>query len=135
MRLISHRVEVQRRGLLARLGPWQVTMTRSPNRHSGQPLRRGQVTAASADDRGTREQAAKVPTPADLDERLTREFVQGLVQSALTRGVDPAARLQRLLALQETTIAMSQDPAVAEAAERLIRAIEAVLRELTAVKS
>jgi len=70
-----------------------------------------------------------------LDERLAREFVQGLVRSAIARGADPVARLQQLRALQEAAIAMSQDPVVAQTAERLIRAIDLTLQELTAVKS
>jgi hypothetical protein len=72
---------------------------------------------------------------AALDERLTRELVQGLVQSAIARGGDPFARLQEFRTLQEAAIAMSQDPAAAEAAERLVRAIDVCLKGLVAVKS
>jgi hypothetical protein len=39
-------------------------------------------------------------TAPGLDERLAREMVQGLVQSAIARGVDPAARLGELRTLQ-----------------------------------
>ncbi|MGH1592214.1 hypothetical protein ACRBEV_32350 [Methylobacterium phyllosphaerae] len=70
-----------------------------------------------------------------LDERLARELVQGLVQSAIARGVDPAARLQQFRTLQEAAIAMSRDPAVAQTAEQLVRAIDVTLQELAAVKS
>jgi len=70
-----------------------------------------------------------------LDERLARELVQGLVQSATARGVDPAARLREFRTLQEAAIAMSRDPAVARAAEQLVRAIGLALQELAPVKS
>ncbi|MGH1592315.1 hypothetical protein ACRBEV_32855 (plasmid) [Methylobacterium phyllosphaerae] len=69
-----------------------------------------------------------------LDERLARELVQGLVLSAIARGVDPAARLQQFRTLQEAAIAMSRDPAVAQTAEQLVRAIDVTLQELAAVK-
>lgn len=62
-----------------------------------------------------------------FDERLARELVQGLVQSAIARGVDPAARLQQFRALQQAAIAISRDPAVARAAEHLVRAIDLTL--------
>ncbi|MHB2211418.1 hypothetical protein [Methylobacterium sp. CM6257] len=64
-----------------------------------------------------------------------REFVQGLVQSAIARGLDPVARLREFRTLQGAAMAMSQDPAVAETAERLVRAIDLTLKELAAVKS
>ena len=70
-----------------------------------------------------------------LDECLARELVQGLVQSAIARGTDPAARLREFRTLQEAAIAMSQDPEVAKTAERLVRAIDLALQELAAVKS
>lgn len=70
-----------------------------------------------------------------LDERLARELIQGLVQSAVTRGGNPVARLQEFRTLQEAAMAVSQDPAVAGTAERLIRAIDLTIQELTAVKS
>lgn len=62
-----------------------------------------------------------------FDECLARELVQGLVQSAIARGVDPAARLQQFRALQQAAIAISRDPAVARAAEHLVRAIDLTL--------
>jgi predicted ArsR family transcriptional regulator len=70
-----------------------------------------------------------------LDERLARELVQGLVQSAIARAADPAARLREFRTLQEAAMATSQDPSVAEAAERLVRAVDLTLQELAAVKS
>lgn len=70
-----------------------------------------------------------------LDERLARELVQGLVQSAVARGGDPIARLQEFRTLQQAAIAMSQDATVAETAEQLIRMIDRVLQELVAVRS
>ncbi len=74
-------------------------------------------------------------TLRDFDEHLAREFVQGLVQSAVARGLDPAARLEQFRTLQHAVIAMTPDPAVAEATTRLVRAIDLALAELTAVKS
>ncbi|GEM99185.1 hypothetical protein [Methylobacterium radiotolerans] len=70
-----------------------------------------------------------------FDEQLALEFVRGLVQSAVARGVDPAIRLDQFRALQQAVVALSRDPAVVRASEQLIRAIDCVLRELTAVKS
>ncbi|MBP1183529.1 hypothetical protein [Methylobacterium sp. PvR107] len=70
-----------------------------------------------------------------LDERLARELVQGLVQSATARGADPGGRLREFRTLQQAAIAMSQDPAVAETAERLIRAIDLALQDSAAMKS
>jgi predicted ArsR family transcriptional regulator len=70
-----------------------------------------------------------------LDERLARELVQGLVRSAIGRGVDPAARLREFRMLQLAAIAMSQDPVVAETAERLVREIDLALQEQAPVKS
>jgi hypothetical protein len=75
------------------------------------------------------------PTSPGFDEHLAREFVQGLVQSAIDRGADPTARLQQFRALQQATIAMTRDPVVSQAAEHLLRAIDLTLQELTAVKS
>lgn len=79
------------------------------------------------------------PSPAwmapGLDERLARELIQGLVQSAIARGGDPATRLREFRTLQEAAMAMSQDPAVAGTAERRVRAVDLTLQELTAVKS
>lgn len=69
------------------------------------------------------------------DDRLAREFVQGLVQSAIARGVDPTARLQQFRMLQQAVIAMSRDPAAAQAAEQLVRAVDEALQELSPVKS
>ena len=63
----------------------------------------------------------------DFDEHLAREFVQGLVRSALARGVDPAARLQLFRTLQQAVVVMTRDPAVAATAERLIRVIDLTL--------
>jgi hypothetical protein len=45
------------------------------------------------------------------------------------------SRLQEFRTLQEAAVAVSQDPAVAETAEQLVRAIDFRLRELTTVKS
>ena len=70
-----------------------------------------------------------------LDERLACELIRGLVKSAISRGVDPAARLQQFRTLQQATIAMSQDPTLARAAEQLVRTIDRTLQELTPVKS
>jgi hypothetical protein len=70
-----------------------------------------------------------------LDERLAHELVQGLVQSAIARGSDPATRLREFRTLQQAASAMSRDPAVARTAEQLIRAVDMTLRELTAAKS
>lgn len=70
-----------------------------------------------------------------LDERLARELVQGLVESATARGSDPVARLREFRTLQEAAGALSRDPAVAQAAERLVRTIDRTLRELAAVRS
>ena len=70
-----------------------------------------------------------------LDERLACELIQGLVKSAISRGVDPAARLQQFRTLQQATIAMSQDPTLARATEQLVHTIDRTLQELTQVKS
>ncbi|MGT2478835.1 hypothetical protein ACU4GR_08055 (plasmid) [Methylobacterium oryzae CBMB20] len=70
-----------------------------------------------------------------LDERLARELVQGLVESAIARGVDPTARLREFRTLQLAAIAVSQDPVVAETAERLVREIGLALQEQAPVKS
>jgi len=70
-----------------------------------------------------------------FEERLAHEFVQGLVRSAIARGVDPVARLQQFRMLQQPAIVMSRDPAVAQAAEQLVRAIDLTLQELAAVQS
>ena len=69
------------------------------------------------------------------DEQLGREFIQGLVRSAIDRGTDPVARLQQFRALQRAAIAMSRDPAVTRTAEQLVRAIDLSLQELAAAKS
>jgi predicted signal transduction protein with EAL and GGDEF domain len=71
----------------------------------------------------------------NLDERLAREFVQGLVRSAIARGLDPATRLQQFRTLQQAAIGMSRDPAVARTAEQLVQAIDRALQALTLVKS
>jgi hypothetical protein len=70
-----------------------------------------------------------------FDEHLAREFVQGLVQSAIGQGADPLARLQQFRALQQAVIAMSRAPAVAQAAEQLVWAVDQALQELSPVKS
>ncbi|MCJ2069574.1 hypothetical protein MKK75_12365 [Methylobacterium sp. J-030] len=70
-----------------------------------------------------------------LDERLARELVQGLVQSAIARGVDPAVRLREFRTLQQAAIAMSRDLAAIHAVEQLVRAIDLTLLELTPVRS
>jgi predicted ArsR family transcriptional regulator len=74
-------------------------------------------------------------TAPGLDDRLVHELVQGLVQSAIARGVDPATRLREFRTLQHAAGAMSQDPTIAETAERLVRAIDLALQELASVKS
>lgn len=78
--------------------------------------------------------SARWVTP-DLNERLARELVQGLVQSAIARGVDPATRLREFRTLQQAAGTMSPDPAVAQAVEELVRAIDLTLQELAPVKS
>lgn len=92
--------------------------------------------------RSTAETCLNTPFPSSLgwmgpglDERLARELVLGLVQSAIAREGDPAARLREFRTLQEAAMAVSQDPAVSKAAERLIRAIDLTLQELSQVKS
>ena len=85
--------------------------------------------------RSARYEAGQVQTLSGLDHRLAREVVQGLVRSAIARGVDPAARLQQFRTLQEAAIAMSRDPAVAQTAKQLVRAIDLSLQELPVVKS
>jgi hypothetical protein len=71
----------------------------------------------------------------DFDEHLAHEFVQGLVQSSIARGVDPIARLQQFRSLQQVTTVMARDPAVIQAAEHLIQAIDVALCELAPIKS
>lgn len=113
-------------------------MTRSPNRQLGNFRRQAQISARGADVSDVRDQAAKVQTsPAilDLDERLARELVQGLMRSAIERGSDPIARLQEFRTLQLAAIAMSQDATVTQAAEQLVRAADLTLQELLAAKS
>lgn len=75
------------------------------------------------------------PTSLGFDERLARELVQGLVQSAIARGVDPATRLREFRALQQAVIAMSRDPAATQTAEQLVRAVDQALQELSPVES
>jgi predicted ArsR family transcriptional regulator len=75
------------------------------------------------------------PTSPGFDEHLAREFVQGLVHSAIGQGADPAARLQQFRTLQQAAIAMSRDPDVAQTAEQLVRAIDLTLQELAPVRS
>lgn len=75
------------------------------------------------------------PTSPGFDGHLAREFVQGLVRSAIAQGTDPAARLQQFRTLQQAAIVMSRDPAAAKTAEQLVRAIDLTLQEVTAVKS
>lgn len=70
-----------------------------------------------------------------LDERLARELVRGLVQSATDRGGDPVARLREFRTLQQAAGAMSQDPAAAQATEQLVRAVDLTLQELSVLKS
>lgn len=73
--------------------------------------------------------------PPSLDERLARELVQGLAQSAVARGTDPAARLLQFRTLQQAAIAMSRDPILSTTAEQLVRAVNMILQELTPVNS
>jgi hypothetical protein len=70
-----------------------------------------------------------------VDEDLVREFVQGLVQSAVARGLDPAVRLQQFRALQQAVVAMISDPATTRASRQIVLAIDLTLEELTAVRS
>ncbi|MEE7505071.1 hypothetical protein MMR14E_18450 [Methylobacterium mesophilicum] len=70
-----------------------------------------------------------------FDEQLVHEFVRGLVQSAVARGLDPTLRLEQFRALQQAAVAMSRDPAVGRTSEQLIRAIDCALHDLAAVKS
>lgn len=77
----------------------------------------------------------EIQTVPGFDKRLAREFVQGIVQSAIARGLDPAARLQQFRALQQATIAMTRDPMLVQTAERLVRVIDLAMQELTAVTS
>ena len=79
-------------------------------------------------------EAGRAQTLSGFDDRLAREAVQGLVQSAIARKVDLAARLQQFRTLQAAAIAMSRNPAVAQTAEQLVRAIDVTLQELAAVK-
>lgn len=114
-------------------------MTRSPYRHLGKSRRRARLFAGdSADAGGIRDQDAKVqPSPAlpRLDERLARELVQGLVQSATARGRDPVARLQEFRTLQQAAVAIARDAVVAQTAERLVREADLALQELLTPKS
>ncbi|WP_100251783.1 hypothetical protein [Methylobacterium sp. UNC300MFChir4.1] len=71
----------------------------------------------------------------EFDEQLAREFVRGLVQSAVARGLDPAIRLDQFRALQQAVVALSRDAAVVGTSEQIIRAIDCALQELTAVRS
>lgn len=57
------------------------------------------------------------------------------MQSAIARGLDPAARLQQFRTLQQAAIAMSRDPATVRTAEQLVQAIDHALQALTPVKS
>lgn len=70
-----------------------------------------------------------------VDEDLVREFVQGLVQSAVARGLDPAVRLQQFRALQQAVVAMTSDSATTRASRQIVLAIDLTLEELTAVRS
>jgi len=67
---------------------------------------------------------------SNFDERLAHEFVQGLLRSALARRVDPSARLHQFRTLQLAAIAMSEEPAVVQAAEQLVRAVDLALHKL-----
>ncbi|KQS69598.1 hypothetical protein ASG32_09190 [Methylobacterium sp. Leaf361] len=71
----------------------------------------------------------------EFDEQLAREFVRGLVQSAVARGLDPAIRLDQFRALQQAVVALSRDADVVRTSEQIIRAIDCALQELTAVRS
>jgi hypothetical protein len=110
-------------------------MTRRPDGQSGLLPRRGQISVEAAATSSIRQETAKVQEADDLNERLARELVQRLVQSAIASGGDPVARLREFRTLQQAAITMSQDPTVAEAAERLVRAIDLCLRELATAKS
>lgn len=110
-------------------------MTQSPDRQSGHPRRQAGISASEAEFSSARDQASKVQVLLDFEERLARELVRGLVQSAIARGADPAARLQEFRMLQQAAMAISQDPAVAQITVRLVRAIDLALQELAAVKS
>lgn len=110
-------------------------MARPPNRQPDQFPLREQTFTGAADLGGAGDQAAKVQTLPDLDGNVARELVRGLMESAIARGIDPAARLQQFRTLQQAAIAMSRNPAAAQPAERLVRAIDLSLQELTTVKS
>lgn len=110
-------------------------MARPPNRQPDQSPLREQTFTGAADVGGAGDQAAKVQTLPGLDGHVARELVRGLVESAIAKGVDPAARLQQFRTLQQAAIAMSQNPAAAQTAERLVCAIDLILQELTTVKS
>lgn len=71
---------------------------------------------------------------SNSEERLANAFVQGLVQSAIARGIDPVARPQQFRTLQQVAFTMSQDPAVAQTSEQLVQAIDLALIELIDVK-
>ncbi|MBN4098566.1 MULTISPECIES: hypothetical protein [Methylobacterium] len=71
----------------------------------------------------------------DFDEHLAREFVQGLVQSAIVRGLDPAVRLQQFRTLQQAAMVMMPDPAAVRTSKQIVDAIDLILEELTAAKS
>ncbi|MHC2106438.1 hypothetical protein [Methylobacterium sp. CM6246] len=69
----------------------------------------------------------------NFDDPLAREFVDGLVRSAIARRVDPVARLQQFRTLQQAVIVMSRDPGLAQTAEQIVHAIDRILEELAAV--
>lgn len=113
-------------------------MTRTPTRQPGRTGRRAAAPAGVANIGGILDQAAKVDTaPAvpDLDERLARELVKGLVRSAVARGADPIARVQEFRTLQQAAIAKVQDAVIMQIAERLVRAADLTLQELLTAKS
>lgn len=71
----------------------------------------------------------------DVDEQLAREFVRGIVQSAIAEGRDPVTRLQQFRALQQAVVAMTPDPAAVRTSKQVVRAIDLTLQELAQVKS
>lgn len=69
-----------------------------------------------------------------FDEHLAREFVQGLVLSAISRGLDPVARLEQFRALQQAVILMTTDPAATWASKQIVCAVDHALHDLAAAK-
>lgn len=113
-------------------------MARSPNRYSGKLRGKAQVPAGGADVSGAGDKGANdhtAPAFPNLDDRLARELVRGLVRSASARGANPVARLQEFRKLQQAAAAISQDPIASHIAEQLVYATDLALQELLTAKS